>query len=153
VPQSPAIRATRLPPRPRSHARPPIPEPFSGELTIELPWPDAALSPNARDHWTVRALEVATYRLLSKIKAREAKDALDRRTALPPPVTAFVTFFVTDRRRLDADNMLARLKPAWDGFVDARLLEDDSAAKLRLGPISFEHGSKRKVVVRLRAGP
>mgnify|MGYP001600624230 CR=1 FL=1 len=146
-----SLRPRAVPYTPR--ARPPIPEPFDGEIVFDLPWPDPELSPNARGHWTVRARAVAMARLTAKVLALEWKVGADRRTALPPPVTADVTFVVADRRRLDADNMLSRLKPVWDGFVDARLLEDDSAAKLRFGPIRFERGEKRTVVVRLRAGP
>ena len=109
-------RDVRVSLRPRSvrytpRARPSIPEPFSGEIVFDLPWPDPNLSPNARGHWTVRSTAVEAARWTAKIIALEWKVRVDRRTALPPPVTAEVTFIVTDRRRLDADNMLASLKP------------------------------------------
>lgn len=124
-----------------------------GELVFTLPWPAPELSPNARVSWPVRARRVRDARGLAYLIALEWRHRTDQRIPLPTPVTADVTFVVTDRRRRDPDNMLARLKPVWDGFVDARLLEDDSAAKFRFGSITFERGEKRKVLIRLRAGP
>ena len=127
--------------------------PEIGAGVFVLPWPAPELSPNARVHWTVRAVAVRVARDWAYFEAREWRRNTDQRMPLPTPVTADVTFVVTDRRRLDADNMLAALKPTWDGFVDAGLLEDDSAAKFRFGVVGFERGPKRQVLVRLRAGP
>jgi Holliday junction resolvase RusA-like endonuclease len=71
--------------------------------------------------------------------------------SLKPPVTADVTFVVPDRRRRDMDNLLAMLKPAWDGLVDAGLLVDDSAEMLRLGaPKMRVEKGQQYVEVRLR---
>ena len=35
-------------------------------------------------------------------------------------------FFFRDRRRRDRDNLLASLKPAFDGIADARVVTNDS---------------------------
>ena len=125
----------------------------TSDRVFVLPWPAPELSPNVHVAWPGRARAVKTARLIAWALALEWKGEQDRWTPLVPPVTADITFVVTDRRRLDADNMLARLKPTWDGFVDAGLLDDDSAEKFRFGVIGFERGPKRQVLVRLRTGP
>ena len=95
-----------------------MPEPFS----ISLPWPPAELSPNARVHWSARHRATQEYRWLVWAKTRQA-------TLVAHPwerAQVRVQFVVPDHRRRDIDNLLAMLKPAWDGVVDAGLLKDDS---------------------------
>ena len=62
-----------------------------------------------------------------------------------PPVTAQVTF-VNDRRRRDADNHMAMLKPLWDAMVDVGLLEDDSKDHLRILDPKWEVGEPKVIV-------
>lgn len=40
--------------------------------------------------------------------------------------TVQATFYHKDKRRRDGDNLLAMLKPVWDGMVDAGVFVDDS---------------------------
>ncbi|KKN20457.1 hypothetical protein LCGC14_0935380 [marine sediment metagenome] len=98
--------------------------------TLVLAWLLKELSPNARCHWSTKAGLVQQYRLHAKIVARQHLGF--RPLTLRPPVHAVVTFLMPDRRRRDRDNMLAAFKPAWDGFQDAGLIEDDSTDKLSI---------------------
>ena len=67
---------------------------------------------------------------------------------LRPPVTAQVTFVVTDRRRRDSDNHMAMLKPLWDALVLMGVLMDDNKDALKILDPKWERG-KPKVVVEL----
>jgi crossover junction endodeoxyribonuclease RusA len=91
-------------------------------VTITLPIPDRVLSPNARCHWAVKA----------KATKRMRKCALDAcflalRGVAPDWVNATcqVSWYAKTNRRRDRDNCLASLKAAFDGIVDAGLLQDD----------------------------
>lgn len=91
------------------------------KLTLTIPKPPRELSPNARGHWGRKYKATARYRDLVKVLAREVWN-------LPPMmrVTVRTTWHVPDRRRRDQDNALASLKAAFDGLVDAGVIEDDS---------------------------
>ncbi len=101
------------------------------KITVRLDWPPRELSPNARSHWARRQRWVRTYRGEAKVAALTAMGT--QRFTLRPPVAAMVVFHPPDGRSRDQDNLLAMLKPAWDGFQDAGIIEDDSADKLRIG--------------------
>ena len=87
---------------------------------VTLPWPDKKLSPNAREHWAVKA------RLKKSARATAAKAAqaagVRRSDASCLSVTA--VFFPPDRRARDLDNMLASLKPSFDGIADVIGVDD-----------------------------
>lgn len=103
------------------------------EVKISLPFPPRELSPNARVHWARKAKVIAAYRQWCGWAARVGDTGfLLPSLTLKPPVEATVTFVLPDKRRRDMDNLLASLKPMWDGLVDAGLLGDDSHDKLRL---------------------
>ena len=108
-------------------------------VSLDLPWPPADLNPNRarRLHWAARREATALYRrdcfLIARVKTgwlRRVKDGTPM--PLTPPVSATVTFWMPDRRRRDLDNLLAAMKPAWDGLVDAGLLADDNADQLSI---------------------
>ena len=111
-------------------------------MKVELPFPPRELSPNARVHWRVRARATAEYREACGWAAKTAiQQAAGMVFPLTPPVEAEVTFIVPDRRRRDlVDNLLASLKPVWDGFVDAGLLIDDRAGMLSLSKAEVQVG-------------
>ena len=95
-------------------------------LTLVLPLPYRALSPNARVHWRKRASAVRLYRNTAMAEAYW----LCRDSGIAQPAweaaTAQATFYYQQRRRRDADNLLAMLKPAFDGLADARVIANDS---------------------------
>lgn len=92
-------------------------------VTVVLRLPSPRLSPNSRGHWTIRAREVRKYRQLAAWTATAERPsgwvALREATILS-------RFWFRDRRRRDRDNLLASMKSAYDGLVDAGILEDDS---------------------------
>ncbi len=101
-------------------------------LRLELPPPE--LSPNDRTDWHVKAKLKAAYRYAAQVEARNLRIVLELTRPLRPPVDADIVFVLRDRRRRDADNLVAAIKGGIDGLVDAHLLEDDSLGKLRLRP-------------------
>ena len=95
-------------------------------ITIELPWPDKRLSPNARVHWREKA----------KVKGGAKYDAwwdtydTDKGYRLSANVyyAAQYIFHPPDRRKRDIDNCLAMMKAAQDGVCEY-LEMDDSRIK------------------------
>lgn len=121
-------------------------------VALDLPWPPADLNPNKRLHWADRRRATQQYRTdcFFVVKAR---GGWLRRTKvpmpLPTPVSATVTFWMPDRRRRDLDNLLAAMKPAWDGLVDAGLLADDSADQLSITLKPPQYGGRAGAGVQL----
>lgn len=104
-------------------------------LTIELPLPDRVLSPNSRAHWRQKARATKAYRGLAAAAAAAARGL----TYEPLPMRAAIvraTYRVADRRRRDRDNLLAMLKPVFDGLQDAGVVRDD--ADLTYAPVHVE---------------
>jgi crossover junction endodeoxyribonuclease RusA len=95
-------------------------------MTITLPLPPAELAPNwrSRSHWP-KTRAIAEYRNTAKVCALFA---LGPRYRMPrwKLATVQATFYFRDARRRDGDNLAASLKSAWDGLVDAGIIEDDS---------------------------
>ena len=125
-------------------------------VSLDLPWPPAALNPNrARSlHWTARHGAAKQYRSDCFLTAKARTGWLRRNKApvpmpLPAPVSATVTFWMPDRRRRDLDNLLAAMKPAWDGLVDAGLLADDNADQLSITLKPPEYGGRGAAGVQL----
>ena len=78
------------------------------------------LSLNSRQHWRVKAAEVATVREAARNLARAAKiPTLER-------ISVELHYAPRDRRRRDSLNLIATLKPAEDGIVDAGVIPDDT---------------------------
>ena len=90
-------------------------------MVIILPLPPRELSPNARPHWAAKARAVKRYRQTAWLCALAVRPS-------EPIQTARVTsrFFFRNRRRRDRDNLLASLKPAFDGIAGARVVTNDS---------------------------
>ena len=96
-------------------------------ITITLPYPHKALSPNARCNWRTKAEKVKRARRDAKYAAMAAMrlQGWDEKQ----PATAAVirpVFFCRTKAKRDDDNFTAILKPARDGFADAGLIVNDS---------------------------
>lgn len=89
-------------------------------LTIELPWPARALHPNARVHWSVKAKATKAARR----DAAWAGMAAGIRSIKADALRVTAIFHPPDNRRRDADNMLASLKPSFDGIADVCGVDD-----------------------------
>ena len=97
-------------------------------LTVDLPWPDKRLSPNARNHWTAKAEASQTAKAQGCYLTMEVRDPYIDLTQQPPHYEAHYIFHPPDKRRRDIDNFLAMMKNYQDG-VCAALGIDDSRIK------------------------
>lgn len=94
-----------------------------------LPWPDKALSPNARGHWSKSekarkaAKETAFYMVKEAGIGKIEADAIRIRYSFFPP----------DRRPRDTDNMLSAMKYSADGIALA-IGVDDSKWHIEIAP-------------------
>lgn len=90
---------------------------------IVLPWPPRALSPNARVHWSKKHRAAKTQKRDAALLAQAAGYG---RIDWPEAgrLCVWVTGYPADRRRRDADNMLASIKHALDGIADVMGVDD-----------------------------
>ena len=91
-------------------------------ISIVLRLPGKVLSPNSRSCWQARAREARNYR---QACACRAIAALGGQRPMRECATILAQFYHAQARRRDDDNLIASLKPARDGLVDAGLLADD----------------------------
>ena len=93
-------------------------------LTFQLPLPDRRLSPNARNHWALKARMVKAARGAARL---EAVRVLDGRTPPRWGKAKFrpAVFLAPKNRQPDPDNLLASLKSYIDGLADAGIVAND----------------------------
>lgn len=99
---------------------------------IELPFPPATLSPNARPHWAQRARAFKAYKtqcfaLLSQFRA-----------ALAGRNTFDVTFHPPTAHRFDADNLVSRFKAGQDALAEIAGVDDSEFV------MTYRKGEPRK---------
>lgn len=88
---------------------------------LELPWPDKALSPNARVHWAQKAKAAKQYRNWAYLACRNAGIKADKAQG---KIHLFIDFYPPDKRPRDDDNLIASFKSARDGIADALGVDD-----------------------------
>lgn len=93
--------------------------PAAFAATIHLPIATNPLSLNGRMHWRVKAKHTKQWRTFAALAAARYP------TLLAVDVT--LTWFVTDTRRRDEDNLFGLLKVLADGVVDAGVVPDDTS--------------------------
>lgn len=93
--------------------------------TLILPLPDPCLSPNARVHWAKKGRAVKELRRCASLVALAEMTAARVKPPRWKTATVQVTAYYPVKRRRDKDNLVASLKAAFDGLVDAGMLEDD----------------------------
>ena len=94
-------------------------------ITIELPWPDADLSPNARVHYMAlyRAKEQAKHdAYYLTLSHRFGENWFDWPEAETISVT--YTFYPPTNQENDDDNLIASMKAARDGIALALDVDD-----------------------------
>lgn len=128
------------------------PAPQGVELVVMLPLPPRELSPNWRGHWAKKARAAREYRIAARAATLQAMVATLPVMFLPARTASVqATFRFRQARRRDRDNLLASLKAAFDGVVDAGLLVDDSG--LTHEPVQIQIEPNRPgVTLRVRLG-
>ena len=106
-------------------------------LTIVLPLPSGLLSPNhtigSIGGRFAKAGAIKKYRKL----AEEAVACTFIETSPWQKVEVKAHFYFKDKRRRDPDNATGSLKAAYDGIVDAGLVEDDDYEHMQREPPIF----------------
>lgn len=107
--------------------------------SLLLPWPPAALSPNARGHWSKRSKAAKSYRLQCFLCAKKA-----RLVAPAGRVLLLLEFLPPNNRRRDDDNLLAAFKAGRDGLADALGIDDSLfVSRWRLTDVTQPGGAVR----------
>lgn len=114
-------------------------------LTLTLPWPPSALSPNHRHaHWSTLARARRRFRTACAITA--LSQGANRLAGPPGALAVHLRFIPPDRRRRDLDNCLASMKSGLDALADV-LGVDDSRWELSASLDRDEVGGMVKVEV------
>lgn len=103
---------------------------MSESVLVVLPLPSGLLSPNHTTGSFGGRMQKAAAIKAYRAKARAVAEELDVETGPWWRATVAVAFFHARKNRRDDVNHLASLKPAYDGLVDAGLLEDDDSESL-----------------------
>lgn len=90
-------------------------------LEILLPWPDAKLSPNARQHWRTHYRAKKAYLQTCRLLVLSTRP---RRVPKDSPLLVHLQFAPPSRHRHDADNLVARMKSGLDGLAQALQVDD-----------------------------
>ena len=93
-------------------------------LKIYLELPPSELSPNKRSHWAKKARRVKEYRKHAKEAALASCYDQGVEEKFVTPVVQ-ISYYNARNIKPDADNILASLKSAFDGFTDAEIWDDD----------------------------
>lgn len=112
-------------------------------MKLVLDLPPRELSPNARVHWAKKARAVKYYRTLACVVARNQ----GRRDRVWDRAEVVTVWYLPDRRRRDPDNLMASLKAAWDGIVDAQIISDDKQLIIHPPVIAFDSERPRVEIV------
>ncbi|MEY2654294.1 MAG: hypothetical protein RLZZ524_1322 [Pseudomonadota bacterium] len=90
-------------------------------LTMTLPWPPQALSPNTRHaHWSSLARAKRRFRSACSMVAKQhGAGRLES-----PELAVNISFVPPDRRRRDLDNCIAAMKSGLDGLADVLGVDD-----------------------------
>lgn len=94
-------------------------------LTMELPWPEAALSPNGRVHHFTRARAVKKAKTYAQAMTLSLMGPLGiKRGSWVGPITVEWTFHPAMTRIRDDDGLIGRCKSARDGIALALGVDD-----------------------------
>lgn len=91
---------------------------------IVLPWPDKALSPNSRTHWSAKAKAAKVARKFGLIAAMEAGINAQTFAGYDGKLHVWIDYYAKSRNYPDADNCLSASKAYLDGIADALGVND-----------------------------
>ena len=95
-------------------------------LTLTLSLPSGVLSPNWRGHWGKKSRAVKAARTEAHLEALNVLHELRVIKPLWAQAQVQAVFHFRDVRRRDRDNLLAMLKPTFDGIADAGIVGNDA---------------------------
>lgn len=120
---------------------------MEGERVIKITAPiDARLHAHAKGSWRAKAQATRQARQLAKLLALEASN----RKIAGKAIVDYL-FFVPDKRRRDAANLIQSCKPYCDGVVDSGLIQGDHWEVLAIGKVDVVLGAKLEVQLTFRA--
>lgn len=93
-------------------------------VTVSLPLPDRCLSPNARTHWAIRSKAAKRQHAVAFFETVEVLEMPGVTFQPSETIGVRCRWFFRDRRRRDADNLLASMKHAFDGIAEALGVDD-----------------------------
>lgn len=109
-------------------------------ITIVLPFPDLSkCSIHNKGHWSGKADYTKSLRALSKVNAR---GFVNSRKGPLAKASIQYRFYVADRKRRDAANLVQACKPYVDGIVDAGLIAGDHWEALQINGVYIEVDKK-----------
>jgi crossover junction endodeoxyribonuclease RusA len=117
-------------------------------ITLELPWPDGALSPNSRKHWRVTAPIKAAAHKAGWAVTRKWLES--NRPVFSDTFPVTLIFCPPDHRARDLDNLGASMKWTLDGIADALDVNDK-----RFRPVTADIGEvckPGKVIIQIGKG-
>lgn len=109
---------------------------------ITLPWPDKALSSNARAHWAAKARATAKAREWARVACLEAP-----RIQCVPNALIFIEYYPPSRRG-DIHNVAGSMKAYIDGIADAMGC-DDKGFRVDYPSVWAGSGAPGRVVFRI----
>ena len=114
-------------------------------ITINLPWPDKVLSPNARTHWATKARAVKVARKYGHCVTLAAGMNANTFKGYDGVLHLWIDYYAKTRNYPDSDNCLSASKAYLDGIADALGVND---RRFRPHPlVKVETGGK--VVIRI----
>ncbi len=93
-------------------------------MNIILPYPDKALSPNSRCHWSQRAKAAKKARSDAFYIAREAGMDVATFAGYDGKLHLWIDYYAKTKNYPDADNCLSATKAFIDGIADALGVND-----------------------------
>lgn len=115
-------------------------------ITITCPI-DKRLHSHNKGHWREKAVAVKQARQLARLLALDASNR-----KLAGRCVVDYLFFVPDKRRRDAANLIQSCKPILDGVVDSGLISGDHWEVLAIGKVDVVLGKQLEVQLTFRAG-
>ncbi len=116
-------------------------------ITITVPVPPNALSPNARPHWAVKMKAKQKYRRDACLASIHAINTAGIDWApMWKMAYAQITVYKRTAHTGDRDNIIASLKAAFDGIADAGVIANDSGL-IPLPPTVLKDAKKPRVEI------
>jgi len=93
-------------------------------MSLTLPWPPKALSPNSRTHWRKKAPITKAYKTACWALTVESGLTVPPDAVAGEKLHLWLDFYPPDRRHRDDDNLIASFKAGRDGVALALGIDD-----------------------------